>query len=243
LDEGVSVGPYTVIGAGVEIGAGTQIGSHVVIQGPSRFGRDNQIFQFASLGAAPQDKKYRNEPTRLEVGDRNVIREYCTFNRGTVQGGGVTRIGDDNWIMAYVHIAHDCLVANHTVFANGATLAGHVSVADHAILGGFTLVHQFCRLGAHCFAALATVIKADVPPYVTVSGNFGRPHGINAEGLRRRGYTPAQLMEIRRAYKTLYRSQLRLEEALAQLAEQALDAPEVGLLVDFIQQAQRGIVR
>lgn len=243
LDTDVSVGPFTVIGPGVEIGAGTRIGPQVVITGPTRIGRDNQIYQFASLGAAPQDKKYRDEPTRLEIGDRNVIREYCTFNRGTVQGGGITRMGDDNWVMAYVHLAHDCIVGNHTVFANGASLAGHVTVEDYVILGGFTLVHQFCRLGAYCFSALGTVIKEDVPPYVTVAGNFAQPHGLNVEGLRRHGFDTDRIAAIRRAYKTLYRHQLRFEEALEQLALQAHASPDVRRLLEFLQQSQRGIVR
>ncbi len=243
LDSGVSIGPFAVIGPGVEIGAGTRIGPHVVIHGPTRLGRDNQVYPFASLGAAPQDKKYRDEPTWLEIGDRNVIREYCTFNRGTVQGGGVTRIGHDNWVMAYVHLAHDCIVGNHTVFANGASLAGHVTVEDYVILGGFTLVHQFCRLGAYGFSALGTVIKEDVPPFVTVAGNFAQPHGLNVEGLRRHGFEAERIAAIRRAYKTLYRHQLRLEEALAELAQQAAASPDVQRLFEFLQRSQRGIVR
>ncbi len=243
LDEGVEVGPFAVIGPGVRIGAGTRIGPHAVLRGPTVIGRDNRIYQFASIGDDPQDKKYGGEPTRLEIGDRNVIREYTTINRGTVQGGGVTRVGDDNWIMAYVHIAHDCRVGNHTVFANGASLAGHVEVDDHAILGGFTLVHQFCRLGAHCFTAFGSAIAKDVPPYVTVGGHPARPHGINAEGLRRRGFAPEAIRAIREAYRLLYRSGLRREEATERIAEMAAGRPELEPLVAFLRVRGRGLVR
>ena len=187
LASDVEVGPYTVIGPDVMIGEGSWIGPHVVINGPTRIGRHNKIFQFASVGEIPQDKKYGGEPTLLEIGDRNVIREFCTLNRGTAQGGGVTRIGSDNWIMAYVHIAHDCQIGNHTIFANNASLAGHVVIEDHVILGGFTQVHQFCALGAHCFTAFGSGIAKDVPPYVMVAGHPAEPHGLNVEGLRRRG--------------------------------------------------------
>jgi UDP-N-acetylglucosamine acyltransferase len=244
LDSGVSVGPYSVIGAGVEIGAGTWIGPHVVINGPTRIGRDNRIFQFNSLGDAPQDKKYRGEPTHLEIGDRNVIREYCTFNRGTVQDAGVTRVGDDNWIMAYVHIAHDCEVGSNTIFANGASLAGHVQIEDHAILGGFALIYQFCRVGAYSLCAFGTHVRKDVPPYVTVAGQPAEPHGLNVEGLRRRN-APAQTnAQLRQAYRTLYREGLSLEEAKARLAELAAESPEVGRVLRFLERESRhGIVR
>lgn len=243
LDAGVEVGPYSVIGPGVRIGAGTQVGAHVVIQGPTCIGRDNRIFHFCSLGEAPQDKKYKGEPTTLEIGDRNTIREYCTFNRGTVQDAGTTRIGHDNWVMAYVHIAHDCMVGNHTILANNASLAGHVELHDHAILGGFTLVHQFCKIGAHVITAVGSVVFKDIPPYVTAAGYDAKPHGINAEGLKRRGFSAETMLHLKRAYKTLYKSGLTLEEAKLQLAEQRAECPEIGILLEFLGKATRGIIR
>lgn len=239
----VTVGPYTVIGADVEIDVGTWIGPHVVIRGPTRIGRENRIFQFSSLGDEPQDKKYAGEDTLLEIGDRNLFREHVTVNRGTVQGGGTTRIGSDNWIMVGVHIAHDCVVGNHTIFANNASLAGHVTVEDHVILGGFTLVHQFCVLGAHCFTAMGSVIPKDVPPYVLVSGHMARPYGLNVEGLRRRGFEAEVIRELRRAYKLLYKSGLTVEQAVGQLREMVAQTPAVGPLVEFIARSSRGIVR
>ncbi|MEJ2380743.1 MAG: acyl-ACP--UDP-N-acetylglucosamine O-acyltransferase [Gammaproteobacteria bacterium] len=243
LDDGVTVGPFAVIGPGVEIGAGTSIGPHAVVNGPTRIGRDNRIYQFASVGDDPQDKKYAGEPTRLEIGDRNVIREYCTINRGTVQDVGVTRVGDDNWIMAYVHIAHDCQVGDKTIFANGASLAGHVLVDDYAILGGFTLVHQFCRIGSHAFTAMGSGIAKDVPPYVMVSGNPARPHGLNLEGLARRGFSADALREIRRAYKVLYRSNLKLEAARERITEMAESCEELAVWREFLEQTRRSVVR
>ena len=243
LGENVSIGAYSIVGEHVEIGSGTRIGPHVVIEGRTRIGRDNQIFQFASLGAAPQDKKYAGEPTQLEIGDGNTIREFCTLNCGTVQDAGVTRIGNDNWIMAYVHIAHDCRVGSHTIFANNAQLAGHVHVGDYAILGGFTGVHQFVRIGAHSFTAIATVLVHDLPPYVMAAGDTAKAYGINSEGLRRRGYPAEALAEIKHAYKTLYKSGLTLDEAKVQLAQQAQSSAEVRLLADFLQTSTRGIVR
>ena len=243
LAEDVSVGPYAVIGADVQIGAGTVIGPHTVINGPTRIGRNNRIFQFASLGEAPQDKKYRGEPTRLEIGDGNTIREFVTINRGTVQDEGVTRIGDDNWIMAYVHIAHDCQIGSHTIFANNASLAGHVRIEDYVILGGFTLVHQFCALGVHSFTAFSTGIAKDVPPYVMVSGHSAQPHGLNTEGLKRRGFSPETIAKLKQAYKTLYRSKLTLQEAIETLRMQAADCAEVGVMVEFLEKQTRGIVR
>jgi len=243
LAPGVVVEPYSIIGADVEIGAGTWIGPHVVIRGPTRIGRDNKIYQFASVGDAPQDKKYRGEPTRLEIGDRNVIREYCTLNRGTVQDKGVTRIGNDNWIMAYVHIAHDCVLGNNIILANGASLAGHVTLEDWVILGGFTLVHQYCAIGAHAFTGYGTGISMDVPPYVMVSGHPAKPHGLNTEGLRRRGMSPETLRNLRNAYKIIYRSSLMLNDAIARLEEMAQSCPEIQLMVDFLRRSQRGIVR
>jgi len=243
LASDVEVGPFTVIGPDVTIGEGCWIGPHVVINGPTRIGRDNKIYQFASVGEIPQDKKYGGEPTLLEIGDGNVIREFCTINRGTAQGGGVTRIGSDNWIMAYVHIAHDCHIGDHTIFANNASLAGHVIIEDHVILGGYSLVHQFCSLGAHCFTGFASGIDKDVPPYVMVGGYRAAPHGLNAEGLRRRGFSADTLTRLRRAYKILYRSNLTLKDAIAQLKEQVQECPEIGLMVDFLEKSTRGIVR
>ncbi len=239
----VEVGPYATIGEHVEIGAGTTIGAHAVVTGHTRIGRDNRIFQFTSIGAAPQDKKYAGEPTRLEIGDRNTIREFCTLNTGTSQDAGVTRLGNDNWIMAYVHIAHDCIVGNHAIFANCTQLAGHVHVEDWVILGGFTGIHQFCRVGAHSMTAIGSVLVHDLPPYVMAQGDTAKAHGINSEGLKRRGFTPDAMTGIRKAYKTLYRSGLTLEAARIALAEQAVERPEVAPLVAFIGQATRGIVR
>lgn len=243
LGEGVSVGPYSIIGEHVEIGAGTSVGPHVVIEGHTRIGRDNAIFQFCSIGASPQDKKYAEEPTRLEIGDRNTIREYCSFNVGTSQDVGVTRVGNDNWIMAYVHVAHDCQVGDNIIFANNATLAGHVHVGDWAILGGFTGVHQFVRVGAHSFCGVGTVLLQDLPPFVTVSGNPAKPHGINSEGLRRRGYTSAAISAIKRAYRTLYRNGLSLAEAREAIAAAAEEQAEVQPFSDFIAASSRGLVR
>ena len=243
LASDVEVGPYTVIGPDVMIGEGSWIGPHVVINGPTRIGRQNKIFQFASIGEMPQDKKYGGEPTLLEIGDRNVIREFCTLNRGTVQGGGATRIGSDNWIMAYVHIAHDCQIGDHTIFANNASLAGHVVIEDHVILGGFSQVHQFCSLGAHCFTAFGSGIAKDVPPYVMVAGHPAEPRGLNVEGLRRRGFSAETLANLRRAYKTIYRSNLTLKEAVEQLKGMLGDCPELEPMVAFLEKSERGILR
>lgn len=243
LGSNVQVGAYSVIGPNVRIGDDTRIGSHVVIQGPTTIGSSNQIFHFCSLGEAPQDKKYKGEPTTLEIGNGNTIREYCTFNRGTVQDVGVTRIGDDNWVMAYVHIAHDCQIGDHTIFANNSSLAGHVIVHDHAILGGFTLVHQFCKIGAHVITAVGSVVFKDVPPYVTASGYDAQPHGLNSEGLKRRGFSAETLLKLKRAYKTLYKSSLTLEQAKESLAEQQLECPEIGILLEFLNTSTRGIIR
>jgi len=239
----VRVGACSVIGAEVEIGEGTWIGPHVVVEGPTRIGRGNRVYQFNSIGDVPQDKKFRGERSRLEIGDRNVIREFCTLNRGTEPGGGVTRIGDDNWIMAYVHVAHDCRVGNATVMANGTTLAGHVVAGDHVTFGAFTVVHQFCAIGAHAFTAMGTVVLKDVPTYVTVSGNSARPHGINVEGLRRRGFDPETVRRLRRAYKTVYKQGLTLEQAIRSLRETRTECPEVVPLIEFLERSSRGIVR
>ncbi len=243
LGADVEIGPYSVIGEHVEIGDRSRIGPHVVVEGRTRIGCDNEIFQFCSIGAAPQDKKYDDEPTLLEIGDRNTIREFCSFNVGTAQDAGATRIGNDNWIMAYVHVAHDCQVGDHTIFANNATLAGHVQVGDWAILGGFTGVHQFVRVGAHSFCGVGTVLLQDLPPYVTVAGNPARPHGINSEGLRRRGYSAEAIAAIKRAYRTLYRAGLSLDEARAAIAEISITAPEVAPFSEFIAASSRGLVR
>ena len=243
LGTNVSIGPYAVIGEHVVIGDDTTVGAHTVINGHTLIGRENHIFQFNSLGEIPQDKKYAGEPTRLEIGDRNTIREFCTLNLGTAQDTGVTRIGNDNWIMAYVHLAHDCQVGNNTIFANNASLAGHVTVGDYAILGGFTGVHQFCKIGAHVMTGISSVVFKDIPPYIMAAGQPAAPHGINAEGLRRRGFTATALAGLKRAYKTLYREGLTFKEAQQQLAEQAQSIPEVQLLVDFLSQAYRGIIR
>jgi UDP-N-acetylglucosamine acyltransferase len=243
LGANVSIGAYSIVGEHVEIGNDTRIGPHVVIEGRTRIGRNNRVFQFCSLGAVPQDKKYANEPTRLEIGDGNTIREFCTLNCGTAQDAGVTRLGRDNWIMAYVHLAHDCQIGDHTIFANNAQLAGHVNVGDYAILGGFTGVHQFVRIGAHSFTAIATILVHDLPPYVMAAGDTAKPYGINAEGLRRRGFSADTLAAIKRAYKTLYKSGLTLDQAKVQLTEQAKICPEIGVLNEFLQGCTRGIVR
>jgi UDP-N-acetylglucosamine acyltransferase len=244
IDAGASIGPYCTIGAGVEIGRGTELRSHVVVNGPTRIGADNRIYQFCSIGDDPQDKKFHGETdSRLEIGSGNVIREYCSINRGTGAGGGVTRLGNDNWVMAYVHIAHDCDVGNGTVLANNATLAGHVTIEDHAILGGFTGVHQYCRVGAHSFAAISSVIVKDVPPYVLVSGNTARPNGLNREGLRRHEFPAEEVEALRRAYRILYREGLLLQEAVQRLQELAATSGHVARLVQFIEGSSRGIAR
>ena len=243
LDSSVEVGAYSVIGASVKVGENTKISSHVVLKGPTTIGKNNQIFQFSSLGEAPQDKKYAGEPTTLEIGDNNTIREFCTFNRGTIQDKGVTKIGNDNWIMAYVHIAHDCTIGNHTIMANNSSLAGHVDINDYAILGGFTLIHQFCKVGAHVITAVNSVVFKDIPPYVTASGYDANPHGINAEGLKRRGFSPETIMQIKRAYKVLYRNSLTLEEAKLELAEMQKSCKEINVLSEFLTNSNRGIIR
>jgi len=243
LGENVTVGPYTIIDGDVEVDEGTTIGAHNVITGHTKIGRDNRIFHFCSIGEANQDKKYKGEPTRLEVGDRNTIREYCSLNRGTVQDRGVTVIGSDNWIMAYCHVAHDCLVGDNTVFANHATLAGHVDIGDWTILGGFVGVHQFVKVGSHVMAGIASVVTQDVPPFLTIAGNPTAPFGINSEGLKRRGFTPEAIAALKRAYRTLYKSGLSLAEARAQLESQAAEEPGVQPLVDFLAQSTRGILR
>ena len=243
LDRDVEVGPFSIIGKDVVVGAGTRIGSHVVIEGPARIGEGNRIHSFSTLGGAPQDKKFRGESSILEIGNGNVIREYCTFNRGTEGGGMVTRVGDGNWIMAYVHIAHDCKVGSDNVMANGTTLAGHVEVEDRVTFGAFTVVHQFCRIGAHAFSAMGTVILKDVPPFVTVAGNSASPHGLNSEGLRRWGFAASTVQSLRSAYKVVYKRGLTLDAALEQLAGPASESAEVGRLREFMRSSKRGIVR
>ena len=243
LADDVEVSAYTLIGARVRIGAGCSVGPHCVLEGPTVIGKQNRLWQFCSIGAAPQDKKYAGEDTALEIGDGNTIREFCTLNRGTVQDGGVTRIGNDNWIMAYVHVAHDCQVGSHTIFANSTQLAGHVQVGDWAVLGGFTGVHQFVKVGAHSMSAVGAALFKDLPPYVTCSGNPAAPHGINTEGLKRRGFTTEQIENLRRAYKILYRNSLTLEEARRELDALRAVQPETVLLLDFLAASTRGIIR
>ncbi len=249
LDASVSIGPYTIIGPHVRIAAGTMVGAHCVIEGHTTIGRDNRIFQFNSLGAIPQDKKYHDEPCELSIGDRNTIREFCTFNIGSPGDAGVTRLGDDNWIMAYCHLAHDCQVGNHTIFANNSQLAGHVHVGDWAILGGFTGVHQFVRIGAHCMTAIASVLLADVPPFVMCQGQPATARSMNFEGLRRRGWSPERMRGVKAIHKALYRENLTLEQAQQRIAElpasQPESAPDVALVLSFLDQTspQRGIVR
>ncbi|MBV8495669.1 MAG: acyl-ACP--UDP-N-acetylglucosamine O-acyltransferase [Gammaproteobacteria bacterium] len=239
----VSVGPFSVIGPQVRIGARTVIGPHAVVNGPTTIGSDNHIFQFASIGDAPQDKKYRGEPTRLEIGDRNVFRESCTVNRGTTHDKGVTRIGDDNLFMAFAHVAHDCVVGNQTVFANCAALGGHVEIGDWVVLGGLTAVHQFSKIGAHAFLAGGTIVRGDVPPYVMAAGNPAAPHAVNSEGLKRRGFSDEQIRRIRDAYRILYRSDLKLAAALAKLAPLAEAHAEIRVFVDFLHASARSLVR
>lgn len=243
LDEGVSIGPFSVIGAGVQIGAGTEIGPHAVIKGPTRIGRDNKIFQFASVGEDPQDRKYAGELTYLEIGDRNTIREFATVHRGTTQDHGVTRIGDDNLLMAYTHVAHDCQIGNQVILANAASLGGHVQVDDWAILGGFTMVHQFCRIGAHSFCGMGSSITKDLPPFVLVGGNPTKPRGINSEGLQRRGYDDDSIRAIKRAYRRLYLSGLSLEDAVREVREMSADFDALIPLADFLEREGRSILR
>ncbi len=243
LAASIEIGPYTVVGERVEIADGTRIGAHCVLTGRTRIGRDNRIFHSVSLGEIPQDKKYDGEDTSLEIGDRNTIREFCTFNTGTAQDKGATRIGHDNWFMAYVHVAHDCVVGNNTTFANCTQLAGHVEIGDFAVLGGFTGVHQFCRVGAHAITGVGSVVLADVPPFVTAMGNTAAPHGINSEGLRRRGFSDDALQRIRRAYKMLYRENLSFEQAKVAIAKLAEDGAELRALVEFLASTKRSIIR
>ena len=244
IDEGVEIGAYSVVGANVTINENSWIGPHVVIKGPTRIGKNNKIFQFCSIGDDPQDKKYTGDKDSvLEIGDGNTIREYCSINRGTAPGGGITCIGNDNWIMAYVHIAHDCLVGNNTIFANNATLAGHVVIDDFVILGGFTGVHQFCRVGRHSLTAISSVVVQDVPPYLIVAGNTAKPGGLNRQGLKRHGFSQEVINDLRKAYKTIYRDGLLLKDALDKLESLTAESIEVSEFVRFSQASTRGIVR
>lgn len=243
LADDVEVGAFSIIDAKVQIDSGCWIGPHTVLTGRTTLGKNNRIFQFTSIGEEPQDKKYAGEDTELIMGDNNTIRELCTFSRGTAQGGGVTRIGNNNWIMACVHIAHDCTLGDNIIMANNASLAGHVSIGNHAILSGYSLIHQFCSVGEHSFTSFASHVNQSIPPYVTVSGEKARVKGINSEGLKRRGYSAAQISQLRRAYKTLYREGRTLDEARVILSEMAAQYPEVQPLVDFLKLAERGIIR
>lgn len=243
LAEGVSVGPFSVVGDQVTVGEATWIGPHVIVEGRTRIGRNNRIFQFASIGAPPQDKKYAGEDTAVEIGDGNTIREYVTINRGTALDAGVTRVGNDNWIMAYVHFAHDCQIGSHAIFANLSQLAGHVHIGDWAILGGNTIVHQFVKVGAHSFTGMGTYLDRDLPPFVKAAGNMAKPYGINSEGLRRRGFSAETIAALKRAYRTLYRSGLGADEIRRELETQGAGCAEVRALLEFLDGSARGIVR
>ena len=243
IADDVSVGAFSIIGEHVRIGRGTRISANVIIEGHTSIGCDNELHPFSVIGGPPQDKKYAGEATRLEIGDRNTIREFCTFNLGTVQDAGATRLGNDNWMMAYVHLAHDCQIGNQTIFANNSQLAGHVHVDDHAILGGFTAVHQFCRIGSHSITAIGTVVLQDIPPFVTASGNTARPFGINSEGLKRRGFSADAITRIKRAYKTLYKSGLGMEDARNEIEAMTAECAQLQLLTDFLGASTRGIIR
>jgi len=241
--DGVEIGPFSIIGPKVRIGAGSWIGPHVVITGRTTIGCNTRIFQFASLGEEPQDKKYGGEDTELIIGDNNTIREMCTFSRGTIQGGGKTSIGHNNWIMACVHIAHDCILGDNIIMANNTSLAGHVTVGDWAILSGYSLIHQFCSVGEHSLTSFASFVNQSIPPYVTVSGEKAKAKGINTEGLRRRGFTPEQIQQVRRAYKVLYRSGNTLEEARDELVRMARNSSEIQPLVDFLNSSEKSMIR
>lgn len=244
LGDGVSIGAFTVIGADVEIGDGTRIGPHCSVHGPTKIGRDNHFHGHAAIGGEPQDKKFKGERSELVIGDRNTVREFVTLNRGTGDGGGVTRIGDDNWILAYSHVAHDCIVGSHCIFSNNATLAGHVEIGDYVILSGFAGIHQFCRIGAHAFVGMGALVNGDVPPFVMVAADeYGRPRGINSEGLKRRGFDAERIAAIKRAYRTLYVSGANLADARAQLAEMAQGSDDVRTFLEFIESGERPLLR
>ena len=243
IGKDVSIGHFSIIGKDVKIGDGTVIGPHVTLTGHTAVGKNNRIFQYASVGEAPQSTSYRNEPTELHIGDNNIIRECCTLHTGTVEGGGITQIGNDNFLMAYVHIAHDCILGNKIIFANGSSLAGHVIVDDHVILGGFTLIHQFCKIGAHVMTGIGAISFKDIPPYLKVSGNTARPYGINVKGLQRRGFDEPAISSLKKAYRTLYRSQLSFLDAISEIKKQAIDDANVQVFADFLINSKRGVVR
>ena len=243
IADSVEIGPYSIIGENVEIGEKTWIGPHVVIQGPCKIGAENKLFQFSSIGEVPQDKKFHGETSFLEIGDRNTIREFATINRGTEDGGGTTRIGNDNWLMAYIHIAHDCQIGDNTIFANNASLAGHAIIEDFVILGGFTLVHQFCKIGQHAFCGMGSAISKDVPPYLMVSGSPAHAHGLNSEGIKRKGFSKEAMKALRDAYKMIYRSSNTIEVAKVELKPLADKFPEVQNMLTFIEKSERGILR
>ncbi|MCU7835854.1 MAG: acyl-ACP--UDP-N-acetylglucosamine O-acyltransferase [gamma proteobacterium symbiont of Taylorina sp.] len=244
LADDVEVGAYSIIGAKVKIDSANKIASHVVINGSTHIGKGNTFYQFGSIGEAPQDKKYQGEDTLLEIGDRNVIREFTTLNRGTVQDRGATSLGDDNLIMAYVHIAHDCVLGNQIILSNNVALAGHVNIHSGAILGGYSLIHQFCTIGSYCFTAMNSVISKDIPPYVMVSGHMAKPHGLNTEGLKRQGFSAEAIKSIKLAYKALYRSNLTLEDAITEVSELETNCPELSIMIDFLNNnVNRGIIR
>lgn len=243
IAEDVEIGAYSIVEADVQIDSGTRIASHVVVRSHTSIGKNNEFFQFSSIGECPQYHGYAGEPTRLEIGDNNIVREYCTLNRGTAHDKGVTKIGNDNFIMAYVHIAHDCVLGDNTIFANGSSLAGHVEVGDYAILGGFSLVHQFCKVGAHCITGIGAICFQDIPPYMIAAGNSARPYGINLKGLKRRGFSEQSIVALKSAYKILYRSNLDLKSAIEQIEQSAETLPEVSQLCDFLRQSKRGIIR
>ena len=243
IADDVSIGPYCVIGDDVTIGRGTTVASHVVINGPTTLGEDNRIYQFASIGDDPQDKKYRDEPTRLVIGNGNTIREYCTISRGTVDDEGVTELGDDNWVMAYVHIAHDCRIGSHTILANNVTIAGHVHVGDYVIMGGFTGIHQFCRIGAHAFLGMFSIVSQDIPAYTMIGGQPAGPKGINSEGLKRRGFTSEQIRNIKNGYRIVFRQGRKLDEAIAEIATLVDTQPELRVLLESLRASERGLIR
>lgn len=243
IADDVNIGPYVVVGDNVVIGSGTRIDSHTVINGPTEIGKDNRIYQFASIGDDPQDKKYRDEPTRLVIGDRNTIREYCTISRGTVDDEGLTSLGDDNWIMAYVHIAHDCRVGSKTIMANNTTLAGHVHVGDWVIFGGFAGAHQFCKIGPHAFLGMYAAVSRDVPAYTMIAGSPALPRGINSEGLKRRGFTAEQIRNIKNAYRIIYRQNRKLAEAIDEISALAATQPELEPLLASLRNSERGLIR
>lgn len=243
IGKDVSIGHFSIIGKNVKIGDGTWIGPHVTLSGHTTIGKNNRIFQYASVGEVPQSTAYRDEPTELHIGDNNIIRESCTLHTGTVEGGGITRIGNNNFLMAYVHIAHDCILGNNIIFANGSSLAGHVVVGDHVIFGGFTLIHQFCKIGAHVMTGIGAVSFKDIPPFLKVAGNTARPYGINVKGLQRRGFSEQDIAVLKQAYRTLYRSDLSFQDAISIITRLATNEPNVGTFVDFLVKSERGVVR